>query len=234
MVGAVRGRDPVARSGVSEFLPADDNERWALRGYLSRLLALDTRASVRLQAGGRVLGVWGGPPLDVVTLRPVALAQPSDLPDVTVSATRLLERFDPAEGADLSAPIEVPASVAGPAWARLLPPRSGWTALATVPAGAVHDAVRVGVEAFQRRVDLLPEEHRSRARLDAVAADVWGRPVVAGVPLRAAHAADLVGLLGRDGEVTALENGPWRRLSCPGGSVALRGDSGGPLDLFAL
>lgn len=222
---------------MSTFLPADDDERQGLCTYLARLLALDTRASVRLQAGGMVLGVWGGPPLDVVTLRPVALADPSDVIDLTVSAARLLERFDVAGGTapdHSGGPIELPAAVPGPAWAGLLPPRSGWQALASVPAGAVHDAVRVGVDAFQRRVDLLPEDERSRARLDAVAAEVWGRPVVAGVPLRAAHAADLVGLLGREGEVTAFENGAWRRLACPGGSVALRADSGGSLDLFAL
>ena len=228
---------------MTGFLPADDDERQALRGYLSRLLALDTRSSVRLQAAGTVLGVWGGPPLDVVTLRPVALAAPAGSSDpsgpfdVTVSAARLLERLDGGSaqsGSDDQ--VELPAPVPGPAWAGLLPPRSGWEPLATVPAGAVHDAVRVGVDAFTRRVDLIPEVGRTRAQLDAEAAAVWGRPVVAGVPLRAAHAADLVGLLGREGEVTALANGSWRRLSCPGGSVALRlGSSGtGSLDLFAL
>lgn len=223
---------------MSEFWPADLGERSALRGYLSRLVALDGRACVRLQAttDGAVLGVWGGPPLDVVTLRPVALRQPSDLGDVTVSAVRLLERLSDPDGGAVAAalPVEVPPSVQGPAWAGLLPPRTGWTVLATVPAGAVYDAVRVGVDGFARRVELIGEPDRSRAQLDAVAADVWGRPVVAGVPLRVAHAAELTGLLGRDGEVTAYSSGTWRRLGCPGGSVAARTDSGASLDLFAL
>ena len=220
---------------MTGFAPADDEERRGLRHYLTRLLALDARASVRLQAGGPVLGVWGGPPLDVVTLRPVALAAPVPSLDATVSATRLLERLDGAdEGAPRPALVEVPASVPGPTWAGLLPPRSGWRELATVPAAAVHDAVRVGVDAFQRRVELVPEGDRSRAWLDAVAADVWQRPVVAGVPLRAAHAAELVGLLGRDGDVTAYAHGSWLRLSCPGGSVAVQTGSSGSLDLFSL
>lgn len=231
---------------MTSFLPASDDERQALRGYLTRLLALDTRASVRLQASGAVLGVWGGPPLDVVTLRPVALAgptvsttstDPTSSFDVTVSAARLLDRLDAEAGPSGPAdPIELPAPVPGPAWAGLLPPRSGWESLATVPAGAVHDAVRVGIDAFGRRVDLIPQDQRSRAQLDAIAAEVWGRPVVAGVPLRAAHAAELVGLLGREGEVSSLANGSWRRLACPGGSVALRTGSSaaGALDLFAL
>jgi hypothetical protein len=220
---------------VIGFIPADDEERRGLRHYLTRLLALDARASVRLQGSGLVLGVWGGPPLDVVTLRPVALAAAVAPLDATVSATRLLERFDVAdEGAPPPAAVEVPASVPGPTWAGLLPPRSGWQALATVPAGAVYDAVRVGIDAFARRVELVPVDDRSRGRLDAAAAEVWHRPVVAGVPLRAAHAAELVGLLGREGDVTAYASGPWLRLSCPGGSVALRSGSSGPLDLFSL
>jgi hypothetical protein len=226
---------------VSELVPADLGEWHALRDYLTRLVGLDGRACVRLQANALVLGVWGGPPLDVVTLRPVALLRPSngtdvtDVSDVTVSAVRLLEQLDlgAAEGRD-SLTVEVPPQVQGPAWAGLLPPRAGWTALATVPAGAVHDAVRVGVDGFNRRVELVGKAERSRGYLDAVAAAVWGRPVVAGVPLRVAHAAELTGLLGREGEVTAYSSGSWRRLGCPGGSVAARADSGAALDLFAL
>jgi len=217
---------------VTTLLPADPNERNALYGYLTRLVRLDSRACVRVQARGLVLGVWAGPPLDVVTVRPVALGEPSDDLDVPVSAQRLLERISPDQHP--LQPVELPPPVPGPIWAALLPPRSGWTTVATVPAGAVHDAVRVGVDAVRRRVDVLAETERTRARLDTVATEVWGRPVVADVPLRLAHAADLTGLLGRDGEVTAYANGTWLRLGCPGGSVAGRTGSAHSLDLFAL
>ena len=74
-----------------------------LRSYLERLVGLDTRAAVRLQASGRVLGVWSGPPFQVVALRPVALTAPSDL-DVTVSAQRLLERLTDAVGLSVAVP----------------------------------------------------------------------------------------------------------------------------------
>ncbi|HEY5186674.1 MAG TPA: hypothetical protein VIM19_17615 [Actinomycetes bacterium] len=200
---------------MTALLLAGAEETAGLSAYLERLVALDDRAAVRLQAGGTVLGVWGGPPMDVVTLRPVALAEQARV-DVTVSAQRLLERL-----AD-DRPVELPAAVPGPGWAGLLPPRTGWTAVATVPAAVVDDAVRAGVEAFQRRVRLLSEAERTRARLDAVAEEVWGQPVLADVPLRAAHAADKVRLLHRDGEVTAYRAGGWLRLACPGGSVAVR------------
>jgi hypothetical protein len=218
---------------VTALVLAGPDEWAGLRAYLSRLVGLDDRGAVRLQGSAKVLGVWGGPPLDVVTLRPVALAEPltTEL-DVTVSAQRLLERLeatttDPGRAPGGGVPVAPPAVVSGPAWAGLLPPRSGWNELAVVPAASVVDAVLVGVEGFRRRVDQLPEDDRPRAALQAVADEIWARPVVAGIPLRAAHAAELTGLLSRDGEVRALESGPWVRLACLGGSVALRRDSGG-------
>jgi hypothetical protein len=55
-----------------------------------------------------------------------------------------------------------------------------------------------------------------------MAREVWRTPIVGGVPLRAAHAAEALGLLGRDGEVSASVSGAWRRLRCAGGSVAVR------------
>jgi len=61
---------------MTALLLAGAEETAGLSAYLERLVALDDRAAVRLQAGGTVLGVWGGPPMDVVTLRPVALAEP--------------------------------------------------------------------------------------------------------------------------------------------------------------
>jgi len=212
---------------VTQLRTADGHETAGLGAYLTRLVALDDRAAVRLQGTGTVVGVWGGPPLDVLTLRPVALgAELPDALDVTVSVRRLLDRVDPAAGTALE--VELPPAVTGPAWAGLLPPRGGWRELATVPAGAIDDAVRVAVEGFRRRVDELSDDERhSQPALEAIARQLWGQPVLAGVPLRAAHAADLVGLLSRDGEVRAMQSGPWQRLACPGGSVALRQDGGG-------
>jgi hypothetical protein len=206
---------------------ADAHESAGFAAYLGRLVAFDDRAAVRLQGAGVVVGVWGGPPLDVLTLRPVGLGVPLAQPlDVTVSVRRLLDQVDRAmlDGSDL----ELPAPVTGPGWAGLLPPKSGWHELATVPAAGVADAVRLAVEGFRRRVDELPEADRhSQPALETIAQQLWSEPVVAGIPLRAAHAADLIGLLSRDGEVRALEAGPWQRLACPGGSVLLRRDGAG-------
>lgn len=186
-------------------------ERAGLRVYLERVVALDDRAAVRVQASGVVAGVWSGPPFGVLALRPVALLDEARL-DATVSGQRLLESLD---GDDLT----LPGPVVGPPWAAQLPPRGGWETRAVVPAVALADQVGVGVEAFRRRVDGLDEASRTPEALERVADDVWGQASVADLPLRMAHAAESLGLLGREGDVRASASGAWRRLGCPGGSI---------------
>jgi hypothetical protein len=197
--------------------PAGAVEAQGLAAYLQRVLALDARAAVRLQGRGTVLGVWSGPPFDVLALRPVALAVPADL-DVTVSGQRLLDAMGTALGDEFT----VPTSVTGPGWAGLLPPRSGWTRIGQVTVESLHASVASGVTSFRAKAESVPEPERSQDRLDQWAREVWRTPVVGGIPLRAAHAADRLGLLGPDGDAVALQSGAWRRLALPGGSVALR------------
>jgi hypothetical protein len=218
-----------APAGAVHVTVTDPRERAGLVAYLTRLVRLDDRGSARLQARGSVLGVWGGPPLDVVTLRPVALGEEPHAPlDLTVSVQRLLERVQEAEP---DGAVTLPPTVPGPAWAGLLPPHGGWAVVATVPSASVRDAVRVGVDAFRRRLDLLAEADRTQPALQALALEIWSRPVVAGVPLRAAHAAELTGLLSTEGDAVVHASGPWLRLACPGGSVAVRRDGGAGLAL---
>jgi hypothetical protein len=191
-------------------------ERRGLVTYLGRLVALDNRAAVRVQAGGGVLGVWGGPPFGVVSLRPVVLDEPLTV-DVTVSAMRLRERLDD------DGPVPLPDGVVGPSWAALLPPRSGWVAEAVVPVSAARSQVEVAVSGFRRRADLAPEQGPMRdSALTRIADELWEVPAVGSVPLRAVHAAERLDLLGPDGEVTSSVSGAWRRLGCPGGSVLVR------------
>jgi hypothetical protein len=193
-------------------LPLREGEHAGLSAYLHRVLGLDDRAAVRVQAAGEVVGVWSGPPFGVLALRPAALRETHPV-DVTVSARRLLEALP--ETGDLP----LPPSVVGPAWAALLPPRSGWQTRAVVPVAAVRDQVAVGVEAFRRRVEALPPPMRTPDALERAAEDVWGAASVADLPLRVAHAAENLGFLGPEGEVSASASGAWRRLGCPGGSV---------------
>ena len=144
-------------------------ERAGLTGHLHRVLGLDGRAVVRLQAQARVVGVWSSPPLGVLALRPVALLDPLEL-DATVPAQRLLDALAATDAADGS--TAVPGEVVGPPWAALLPPRAGWELVAEVPVGLLADQVGVLVEGFRRRAELVPDRI---GHGDGRAASVEGR-----------------------------------------------------------
>jgi len=200
------------------FLPLRAGEAPGLVDYLDRLLGLDKRAAVRLQATGLVLGVWSGPPFEAVALRPVALAEPMTF-DQTVSAQRLRDRLtDRVSDGGL---VELPATVPGPSWVGLLPPKSGWEERARGSVGYVRDAVGTAKHFFRQRAEGVTD----RSRLDAIAADVWERACLGEVPVRAGHAAEALGLLGpAGGEAVAYACDNWQRLAAPGGSVAVRRD----------
>lgn len=191
---------------------SDDLERLGLLQYLERLISLDNRAAVRIQAGGTVLGVWSGPPFDVVALKPVGLAEPASI-DVTVSAQRLVESLGTGVG------VTLPAAVTGPTWVGLLPPQTGWDERARDSVANVRAAVDSATHFFRLRTEGVTD----RAQLEVVANDVWERACLAEVPTRSAHAAERLGLLGPgDGEVVAYATEAWTRLRVPGGSVAAR------------
>lgn len=198
-------------------------ERVGLTRYLERLVALDGRGVVRLQAAGTVLGVWSGPPFEVVALRPVALADGLSL-DATVSAQRLLE-------AVVGDHLTLPPPVSGPTWVGLLPPRAGWTERGRGDVANVRAAVDSAKHFFRARADGVND----RQALETIAQDVWERTCLAEVPVRCAHAAEALGLLGPgDGEAVAWATDTWVRLTAPGGSVATRRGLLPSLSVFPL
>lgn len=86
-----------------------------------------------------------------------------------------------------------------------------------------------GVAEFRERAAAFdPAAATTRSALDALAAEIWGRPLdparFAGLPLRAAHALHALGFLGGpDGPPVAVSRtGRWLRLDARFGSVALR------------
>ncbi|MQY15071.1 hypothetical protein SRB5_52490 [Streptomyces sp. RB5] len=202
---------------------AGPQEGAALAALLTRLLRYDRAAAVRLQASGDALAVFGrAPALDAVVVRTARLATPAEL-DVTVSAGELLESVTGAEAT-------VPAPVTGPAWTGLLPPRTGWQPHAGLPTAAeLHGAVGAAVKEFRARVEGLPQDGRTRAELDRIGADIWGRTLgETPLPLRAAHAAHVFGLLRPDAGAALVTAGAWLRLRTPYGSVAVRRSGGLP------
>ncbi|MGW2401951.1 hypothetical protein ACWCYY_35900 [Kitasatospora sp. NPDC001664] len=222
---------------------ADQGEAAGLAAFLSRLLRFDRAAAVRLQAvragggaaggpagggaegggaGGVVLAVFGRLPLGgtgVLAVRSVRLGAGAPEFDLTVSAGQLLDGLD--EAAD---ELRLPAAVTGPAWAGLLPPRTGWERIAETAAAEVAPELAAAIEEFKQRSAEVPEHHRSRSVLEGLADEIWSRPLTAapGLPLRAAHAAQVIGFLAPGGPVTAHRSGAWLRLGTPAGSVALR------------
>ncbi|MCT2590513.1 hypothetical protein LHJ74_11430 [Streptomyces sp. N2-109] len=202
---------------------ADPGEAGALADFLGRLLRWEKGAAVRLQAGAGVLGVFARPArFEVLAVLTARLLESAEL-DATVSAGELLERVDePSES------VTVPDEVTGPAWAGLLPPRHGWQVSAELPARAVREAAAGAVAEFRDRTERLTPEQRTRETLDAMAEEIWERPLSGtGVRLRVAHAAQALGFL-RDASapVALYGSGNWLRLRTPYGSVIVRGAAG--------
>ncbi|MEE4542064.1 hypothetical protein V2S66_08800 [Streptomyces sp. V4-01] len=171
--------------------------------FLGRLLRWDKAAVVRLRSapGEPALGVFGQPPFGgVLAVKSMALSGPGvdGQVDATVSAGELLEAVATAvDGGEFT----VPGSVTGPAWAGLLPPRSHWRRDAELDAALVREAAARTVAEFRARTEALVPEQRTRAGLDALAEELWRRPLThtggggTEVPLRVVHAAHALGFL---------------------------------------
>lgn len=205
---------------------ADPGEAAGLSAFLGRLLGWEKNAAVRVRAGGGVAAVFAKPArFEVLAVRTGRLLEPAGAEvDVTVSAGELLEGID-----EETESVTVPGEVTGPPWAGVLPPRGGWQAFGEVPPDAVRSVAAAAVGEFRERAERLDKQKRTRETLDALAEEIWSRPLGrTELPLRAAHAAHALGFLRGDEPVVLLRAGSWLRLRTPYGSVAVRGkgDSG--------
>ncbi|WP_027761424.1 hypothetical protein [Streptomyces sp. AA1529] len=197
---------------------ADPGEAAGLAAFLERLVRWEKNAAVRIQAGGGVAGVFARPArFEVLAVRTGRLLEPVEL-DVTVAAGELLELVEEDREA-----VAVPKAVTGPSWAGVLPPRGGWREFARVPVDAVGSVAAAAVGEFRERAEKLPPERRGRQTLDALAEEIWSRPLGrTQLPLRAAHAAHALGFLRGTDPAALLESGAWLRLRTVYGSVAVR------------
>ena len=201
---------------------ADPGEAAGLAAFLGRLLRWEKNAAVRIQAGGGVAGIFAKPArFEVVVVRTARLLKPAEL-DVTVSAGELLEGVR-----EQTETVLVPGPVTGPPWTGVLPPRGGWEAFAEAPPDAVRAVAAAAVAEFRERAERLGQADRTRETLDAIAEEIWSRPLGrTELPLRAVHAAHALGLLGGNESVGLLKTGPWLRLRTPAGSVVVRRERG--------
>jgi hypothetical protein len=197
--------------------------------FARRVARFEPDAVVRVVARGSVLGLFALTPFEAVALRAVRLTEPAEL-DAVVEAGTLAAR---AAGA--RAHLELPAALPALRWTGGLPPVTGWTEVARLPADAVAARVAEGVAEFRRRALAAGASGpAARAALESLAADVWSRDLAADVPVRLAHAAESYGFLGDPprGDVVLRSAAAWRRLDTTFGSVLARTGSG--LGLFAL
>jgi hypothetical protein len=208
-----------------------DGETFAdLVTYVQRAKRADPDGAARLVGHGDVLALYvsplhggGGP--DVIGLRAVQLAEPSEL-DVTVALAALTDRF-PRIARDLPADVPVglpvpPAQVAGVAWAGMSPPRRGWQPAGALPASVLVETATAGIAEVAEGAG----PGSGAAAVAQLRARVWGRPLapgLPGLPAGVAFAAQVLGFVEPSGPVTVYRCGPWWRVSSGLGHVLARG-----------
>ncbi|MCA0329983.1 MAG: hypothetical protein LCI03_08770 [Actinobacteria bacterium] len=194
-----------------------------LAAYLSRVTSWDERSAVRVQARGSVVGVYAPSPMDVLVLIALPLAEEVAEPlDTTVSAGRLRDVIGDVARMGPHLDVPLPDPITGSPSLAVLPPRTPWSPGEKGIAGDVTPRVDTAVAAFRASV---PATGSVNAELLAEAA--WDAPGWGGVPMRALHAARLLGFLSHPG--ARIETGTtsgWKRLTTPAGQVFVRATAG--------
>lgn len=197
-------------------------EARALEAICRRQLGWDARLAARVVTSTGAVGVFTTPPLDVLAFVAVPTAEPvadADLWDVQVPLVALADALagTVAEGTGIDL-RGLPTAIVplGPAPSlHDLPPASGWQMPMFGIAGDLAPLVQKGTAEFESRAKGLPP----RAQ-EEVAEEIWDRPAFAGLPLRALHAAQRLGMINDDmSRVSAATCGPWKRFSTSRGQV---------------
>ena len=226
-----------------------------LATYISRALAVNPDAAIRLTARGRVLAVFACSlePEDASSTAPVImgmralhLAAESAL-DMTVRAQALQERLarlqkqaeqQSAEGQqNPELVLYMPPVTVNAGWTGKATPVRGWSEVGTVPVEEFARATAEGLEAVDRA---LPE-NPGAAVLTTVRSRIWSSPMVleylpafdgVQVPTGAAFALRVYGFIpeGFTGElpvfVARVGSDEWLRIVAPAGMVLVRRGSG--------
>ena len=226
-----------------------------LATYISRALAVNPDAAIRLTARGRVLAVFACSlePEDASSTAPVImgmralhLAAESAL-DMTVQAQALQERLarlqkqaeqQSAEGQqNPELVLYMPPVTVNAGWTGKAAPVRGWSEVGTVPVEEFARATAEGLEAVDRA---LPE-NPGAAVLTTVRSRIWSSPMVleylpafdgVQVPTGAAFALRVYGFIpeGFTGELPVFAarvgSDEWLRIVAPAGMVLVRRGSG--------
>lgn len=220
-----------------------------LATYISRALAVNPDAAIRLTARGRVLAVFACSlePEDasskapvIMGMRALHLAAESTL-DMTVQAQALQERLarlqKQAEQQNPELVLYMPPVTVNAGWTGKATPVRGWSEVGTVPVEEFARATAEGLEAVDRA---LPE-NPGAAVLTTVRSRIWSSPMVleylpafdgVQVPTGVAFALRVYGFIpeGFTGELPVFAarvgSDEWLRIVAPAGMVLVRRGSG--------
>lgn len=226
-----------------------------LATYISRALAVNPEAAIRLTARGRVLAVFACSlePEDASSTAPVImgmralhLAAESTL-DMTAQAQALQERLarlqkqaeqqSAEEQQNPELVLYMPPVTVNAGWTGKAAPVRGWSEVGTVPVEEFARATAEGLEAVDRA---LPE-NPGAAVLTTVRSRIWSSPMVleylpafdgVQVPTGAAFALRVYGFIpeGFTGELPVFAarvgSDEWLRIVAPAGMVLVRRGSG--------
>ncbi|NQU36752.1 MAG: hypothetical protein HQ526_04040 [Actinobacteria bacterium] len=196
-----------------------------LASYLNSLTEWDARAAVRIVQRDRVVGFFGAPPTGCITFIAVPLSSAGEEQEVVHSRTVSAGRMRDVLG-DVSLPprgfagrrLRVPDPVTGPLELLTLPPLSGWERTESTTAEALGPLVEEALGEFRRRVP--QDANIEAAAAQRVAEEIWSRPALGDVPVRAVHTAHRLGFLNKDtATVDAAQVPGWTRLATPSGQV---------------
>ncbi|WP_217183829.1 hypothetical protein [Streptomyces sp. AC495_CC817] len=180
-----------------------------------------TDEGVRLQAAGGVLALTTAvlAPHGLFDQTPTILgmrivhADPELECDVVVSAL--------VAAADDDRALELPETGLSPAWAGIAPPRGEWQAVSQLPASVIAQRAQWGISAVARGT--VPGAGEEAVR--ALRAAIWGEPDddLGGLPRGVAFAADALGFVSGEEDVSVVSSGRWTRLAFRRGHVLARG-----------
>ncbi len=203
-----------------------------LATYLGRARRLDPEAVTKLQsnpasasAPDGSLAVFtaalaGGSGPTVLGLRVLPLAQNIQL-DASFSVAALLDRLARwPDGQPVTLALPPAAPPVGTSWLGVLPPRTGWQLIGTIPDATVAAAAASGIAEVAAHVN----PAAGPAAVAGVRAQVWGRDLGPDLPIPAgaAFGADALGFLAADQPIAWYRSGPWHRLTTARGHILTR------------
>lgn len=194
-------------------LDLPQHEARLLAAHLDRLVAWDPAGHVRVVARGSAIGIYGAPPMRVISF--VALPLRSALgEEIDVSARTVDLRA--GLSSDPTPSLALPEPAVGSPGLAVLPPSEGWQLPIHGVSGDVVPEVDAAIAEFRRRAPGVVDTQ-------ALAEQIWERNSFGGLPLRALHAARRLGFLSDDASrVTACTMTGWKRFTTVRGQVFVR------------